>query len=193
MTALDSKRNIMANEINNLFSDIYRDYSDLIVNSINVSINRIDIAENIAHEVFIKFLLELDKTTFFNDMKTSYKRARKWLFKAMQNDLLHYYRDERNMPEETAIAEVYENAALIFINGMRDTRIIIEEAIETLEDERELLIFQYVAVENRSYKETGQILGLSKKQIRTRYGVVTGKILNYLKEKRGIENLGDLL
>ncbi|MCP4138393.1 MAG: sigma-70 family RNA polymerase sigma factor [bacterium] len=193
MTTTDKKHDAILDNRNNFFSEVYRDYFPLIRNSIVTDVDSFDIAENLSHDVFFTFLLKLDNPDFFDDMKKNHRKVRKWLFETMKFTFINYYRKEKNMPDEISPHDVFENIALTFTNGMRDTRIILEEAVKTLTGERELLIFDYVAVQNYSYKKTGQILGFSKKQVSTRYNVIVNKILNYLKEKKGINNLEDLL
>ena len=84
---------------------------------------------------------------------------------------------------------------LNFVNGFRDARIIINEAIEDLnnfDNEDEAALFDLIAIRNFTYIEAGKQLGLSKRQAQYRYGRIVEKLLFALK-KKGINSLEDLL
>ena len=103
-----------------------------------------------------------------------------------------YY--EKQSKNSENIDKMFQDIALTFTNGFRDTRIIINDAIENTEmSDEERLIFEYIAVYNYSYSNTGTILGLSKRQIGYRYLKIVSSILEYLKAHHGIEGIEDLL
>ena len=82
---------------------------------------------------------------------------------------------------------------MMYENGQRDLRIIIDSAIKQAGlAEEERLIFEYVALCGYSYSNTGKIMGLSKRQVGYKYNGIIERIINVLKSK-GIENIGDLL
>ncbi len=192
MVALKPKQKILTDEINNLFTDAYRIFYELVVNITNIKINDIEIAKNLTQDVFILFLQKLQNGKFLSDMKESDKKINKWLLSSLQNVMYNHFREVRKMANEIALAEAYDNISLSFTNGMRETRLIIEEALEILSDD-ELPIFHYIADLNYSYQRTGEILGLTRRQIERRYFTIVRKIIIYLKEKKGINSLEDLL
>ena len=97
------------------------------------------------------------------------------------------YSDEEN------IDNIMEDVALTFVNGFRDTRIIISEVLENvLSDEEERNLFELIAFHNYSYSETAALLGLTKRKVDYKYNKIAAKISAALKEK-GISQIEDLL
>ena len=95
----------------------------------------------------------------------------------------------------TDVEDVLDDAAMTFVNGFRDVRIIIKDAIESMENfggERDRALFDLVAVNGFTYEEAGAQLGMSVRQARYRYGLAVERILDFL-AKKGIKNLEDLL
>jgi len=85
--------------------------------------------------------------------------------------------------------------SLTFINGMRDQRLIIREILEdesTFGNIQNRLIFDLVAIQKYTMEEAAKELGLSRDQIKYRYGIINKNILLSLK-KKGITNLEELL
>lgn len=117
---------------------------------------------------------------------------RAWLFGTIRYVLSEYYRKQKNMPEDLAEAEAGYDIALTFVNGFRDTRIIIDEAIAEINDERDRNIFDLVAIQNYTYEQAGKELGLTKRQIKYRYGLIVKDVIIFL-NKKGIKNIEDLL
>ena len=117
---------------------------------------------------------------------------RGWLLVAVKNVLYEHYRKVKNMPDDIAEAEAFNDVSLTFVNGFRDTRLIIDEAMKSIEDKTDMLIFDLVAVQNYTYEETGDELGLSKRQVKYRYGLIVRSIIEFLNGK-GIHKIEDLL
>lgn len=110
----------------------------------------------------------------------------------MKNVLYEHYRKVKNMPDELAEAEAMSDVSLTFVNGFRDTRIIIDHAVAAITDTTDRSIFDLVAVQNYTYEETGELLGVSRRQVKYRYGLIVRQVLEYLHQK-GIRNIEDLL
>ncbi|MCP4132315.1 MAG: RNA polymerase sigma factor [bacterium] len=164
------------------FTEAYSLYYSVVFGSIYTKIGKTDIADDLSQEVFIRFYSNMEKV--YN--------IRPWLLSTVKNVLFEFYRKEQNMPDELADAEVNNDIALTFVNGFRDTRIIIDDAIENIEDPVHQSIFDLVAVQNYSYERAGKQLGLNKRQIKYRYGLIVKSVLDFLK-KSGIESIEDLL
>ena len=109
----------------------------------------------------------------------------------MRNVVYRYYEKKSKTPVD--IDTVFGDISLTYVNGFKDTRLIIEEAMENVElNEEELLIIDYIAFNNYSYTKTGEAMGLSKRQIGYKYLHAVKKIISYL-ESKGIKDIEDLL
>ena len=152
------------------------------MNIINTKTNSIIESEDICQEVFFRLYSKLDEID-------NYK---KWLFGAMKNVLFEYYK-KKSKNENIDIDTAFNEEALTFVNGIKETRLIIEEALENvLLDDVERLILDYISFQNYSYSNVGKIMNLSKGQIKYKYSKIVQKILTFLKSK-GINNLEELL
>lgn len=163
------------------FSEAYTLYYPLILNTINSKIENYHEANDVCQEVFMAFYNKFDEI----------REHRKWLFGTLRNKLIDYYRKKSN--DASDVNDFFDDISLTFVNGFRDTRILIEEAIDSVVlEEQDRLLFDYIAINNYSYTNVGKILGLSKRQIGYKYLAIVKKILSYLQSK-GIHDIGDLL
>lgn len=165
------------------FIEAHNDYYPLVFSAVHAKVDNIDDVRDICQDVFIRFYEKLD----------GIENRRKWLYGALRIAVLEYYRKKRGIDAD--IDDVFDDVCLTFVNGFRDARIIIGEAIENNEFFSERLsreIFDYIALYNYSYSETGRVLGLSKRQVEYRYRRIVEAILDYLKTK-GIRQIEDLL
>lgn len=170
------------NSRNSKFIETYSDYYSLIFGAVAYRVSNIDDAEDIAQEIFLRFFKKMDEV----------EDPRKWLMGTMRLVLFEYYK--RNNRDLVDIDEVYNDAGLAFINGMRETRMVIREVIDSsgiFKDELDRLIFDHIAVQRYSIEETGRVLGLTRDQIRYRYRNITRAIILSLKNK-GIAKLEEL-
>ena len=164
------------------FSEIFIEYYPLVLNTVFTKVGSKEDANDICQEVFILLYEKFDEVL----------NIRKWLFGTLRYVTYRYYEKQSKIREN--IDKMFQDIALTFTNGFRDTRIIINDAIENTEMSDEgRLIFEYIAVYNYSYSNTGAILGLSKRQIGYRYLKLVNSILEYLKVHHGIEVIEDLL
>ena len=163
------------------FTEIYSDYFPVIFSSVYTKVGNYEDAMDIAQEVFVIFYNKFDEV----------ENPRRWLYGTLRNVVLQYYKKK---PDPTVnIDTIFDDIGLTFVNGFRDNRIIIEEAIENVElIEEERLILDYVAFHTFSYREVGEIMGYSKDQISYKYTNIVKKIKNYL-QTRGIRDIEDLL
>lgn len=165
------------------FTRAHGDYYPLVFSAVHTKVENIDDVMDTCQEVFIRLYEKFDEV----------ENVRKWLYGALRLAVLEYYRKKRGGAVD--IDDVFNDLSLTFVNGFRDARIIILEAIENDEffrDELDRLVFDHVAMYNFSYSHTGKELGLTKRQVEYRYRRVVDAILDYL-AKKGIKHIEDLL
>lgn len=171
------------NKRNSKFIEVYTDYYTLIFGSVCVRINNIDDAEDITQEIFTRYFNKMDEV----------ESPRKWLLGTMRMVLFEFYKKKRD--DVVDIDEVFSDVSLTFLNGMRDQRLIINDILEdesTFGNKQNRLIFDLIAVQRYTMEEAAGELGLSRDQVKYRYGIVNKNILISLK-KMGITNLEELL
>jgi RNA polymerase sigma factor (sigma-70 family) len=171
------------NKRNSEFIEIYNDYYSLIFGSVCMRINSIDDAEDITQEIFIRFFNKMDEVD----------NPRKWLLGAMRMVLFEFYKKKRD--DVLDIDEVFTDVSLTFINGMKEQRLIISDILEddsTFGNNQNRLIFDLIAIQRYTMEAAAKELGLSRDQVKYRYGVINKNILILLR-KKGITNLEDLL
>lgn len=167
-----------------LFADAYNDYYPLIFSVVNTKINNFEDAEDICQDVFYKFYEKIDEV----------KNYRKWLYGTLRIAVLEYFR-KKNKNEHLNVDDVFNDMALTFANGFKDVRILITEAIEESEnfkDDKEQILFELIAVHNYTYEKAGKQIGLTRRQVKYRYGLIVKRVLKFL-EKKGISSLEELL
>ncbi len=163
------------------FTGIYAEYYPLVYNAVYSKVGNRHDADDICQEVFLITYEKLDNVY----------SVRNWLYSTLKNAVLRYY--ERNKRPVEDIEKVFDDIGLTYINGFKDIRIIITDAIEKLDfSEEERLILEYIAFYGYSYAETGKIMGLTKRQVGYKYVNIVDRILEKLKEQ-GIENIEDIL
>jgi RNA polymerase sigma-70 factor, ECF subfamily len=164
------------------FTEDHKRYYPLIFSAVYTKVENIDDAKDICQEVFIRFFENYEKVL----------DSRKWLYGTLRNVVLEFYRKEKG---DVDIDDVFKDISLTFVNGFRDARIIISEAMEdsvNFNDEDEKVLFDLVAVYNYSYTEAGRQMGITKRQVEYKYRRIVDKIIDSL-GKKGIRNLEDLL
>ncbi len=165
------------------FTEAHNLYYAPVYGAIYSKVGNAETAKDLCQEVFIRFYQKFDEV----------ENPRKWLYGALRLVVLEYYRSRKS--KEVNIDDVFNDVSLTFVNGFRDARIIIAEAMENDEnfmDDTERALFDMIAVSNMSYPEAGRQLGLTVRQVEYRYGRVVERILDFLKRK-GISNIEDLL
>ena len=171
------------NKVNRL-TEIYSNYFPVVFNAVYTKVGNREDTRDICQEVFLRLFEKLD----------SVENVRRWLFTALKLVVLEYFRKKKKN-HNLNIDDVFQDVSLTFINGFRDTRIIIEEAInnsETIRNEKERLIFELIAVNNFTYEHAAKQTGLSRRQVVYGYNRIVERILDYLKNK-GISNIEELL
>lgn len=168
---------------NREFAESYNDYYPVVFSSLYTKIGNAEDARDLCQNLFVKFYEKLDEI----------ENRRKWLYGAIRLELLSFYRKKRR--DNIDIDNLFNDVRLTFVNGFRDVRIIINEAIENIDNfsnERERTLFDLIAIHNFTYEETASQLGLSKRQVRYRYSLIVNRIQDYL-SKKGIKSMEDLL
>lgn len=164
------------------FKDIYSNYYPLVFGTIRKKVQNRETSDDLAQEVFMVYYKKMDEI----------QNVRAWLYQTTRLLVTEYYRKNSSLSNERNIEELFLDATLTFVNGFRDTRIIINEAIESIMDEQKRLIFDLIAVQNYTYPEVSRVLGISQRQVFYRYQIICQEIQKYL-ETRGIKNVEDLL
>jgi len=163
------------------FTEFYADYFQIVYGTIYSKISGADDVEDLVQEVFMHFYDKMEEI----------ENRRSWLFSAINNVLSNYYRKKKKFASEEDIADYLNDVSLTFVNGFRDTRIIIDEAVRQL-PESNRIIFDLIAVQNLTYELTARHLGMTRRQVEYRYSLIVQDIRNFLGAK-GINNIEDLL
>jgi RNA polymerase sigma factor (sigma-70 family) len=165
------------------FTEIYSDYYSLVYSTVFSKVSNEDDVEDLCQEIFSRFYEKFDQV----------ENPRKWLLGTLRYVILEHYR--RKTGKEVNIEDVFDDINLTFVNGFRDSRLMIEEALENIgnyESEKDKLIFDLISIYNFTYREVGDHLGLTERQVRYKYSLTTKNLLDFFK-KRGISHLEDLL
>lgn len=165
----------------NDFTDISSTYYPVVYSAVFTKVGNEDDTNDICQEVFLRLFRKLEEVD----------NVRKWLFIALQYVVIEYCRKKR---PEANVEDLFNDVALTFVNGFRDARIIIAEAIgdmRNFQNEREKALFDLIAVHNFTYEEAGKQLGMTKRQVDYRYNQITARILESLR-KRGVKHIEDL-
>lgn len=162
------------------FTQAYMEYYPLLLSSLLTRINNAEEARDICQEVFIIFLEKFD----------TIQNKRAWLYGTLKNVVYKHYAKKR---PDVDIDQVFNDEGLAFVNGARDARIMIAEAIEQVEcTEEDRILLDLIAIHDYSYGSVAEILGLTRRQVEYRYGQLSKSILEHLKS-RGIKELAELL
>ena len=165
-------------------TEVYSDYYPAIFSAVYTKVGNREDTRDICQEIFTRLYERLEEV----------ENVRRWLFSALRLVVLEHFRAKRKN-DGLNIDDIFNDVGLTFVNGFRDTRIIINDAIENTEnfrDERERILFDLIAVNNFTYKQVAKQLGLTRRQVEYRYGQIVERVLRYL-EKKGISNIEELL
>ncbi len=165
------------------YSKDYADYYPIVFSTIYGKVNNRDEAEDICQEVFMIYFQKY----------TDIENPRAWLYGTMTNVIKKYY--NRKGKTETDIADMLDDVAMSFVNGFKDLRIMIEEAMTDLrnfDNEQDKMLFELIAVHNFSYRKAAKVMGYTFEQVRYRYKQSVEKLTEYFKN-RGINSLEELL
>ncbi|TAL31281.1 MAG: RNA polymerase sigma factor [Spirochaetes bacterium] len=165
------------------FAEVFLDYYPVAYSAVYSKIGNAHDAEDICQELFLRLYTRLDGVD----------NVRKWIFIALNLIIKEYYR--KNRRDVADIDDIFDDAALSFVNGFRDTRIIIKEVLEeegTYADDLDRVVFELVAMSGYSYAEAAGQLGLTRRQVEYRYTQIGVRVKERLRQ-RGVKHLEDLL
>ncbi len=166
-----------------IYTEAHLKYYPLVYSTVYLKVNNETDAQDICQEIFFAFFEKLDKI----------ENHRKWLYGTLRIEILNFYK--RKYSTEVAIDEVFNDVGMTFVNGFRDTRLLIAEVLkdgDIFSGVDDLNIFELIAYNGFSYTTVAKQLGYSKRQIEYKYSKIAAKILDSLK-KKGINNIEDLL
>lgn len=151
--------------------EIYRNYHKKVLGYINSQINRLQDAEDLAADVFIKVFEKIDT---FDETKASIST---WIFTITKNKLTDYYRTRRvfeEVPETLSDESSFEDD--ICNEEMLDT---LADALEKLEErERDIIILRYYS--GKTLKEISDKMGISYAYVKILQNKALGNLKKYL-------------
>jgi RNA polymerase sigma factor (sigma-70 family) len=174
--------NIISDKTNK-FTDLYSDFYSMVYHGIYAKIRDADLSGDLTQEVFTRFYEKMDEVEY----------PRKWLLGTLRFVLLEHY--QKNRAGTVDIDEIFYDENILFVNGFRDTRIVLREAFDASEnyrDEKDRIIYELIAIKKYTREEVSRLMGLTKKQVHYKYKAVVDRIVEYLK-KKGINKLEELL
>lgn len=110
-------------------TEVYSDYYTAIFSAVYTKVGNREDTRDICQEIFTRLYERLEEV----------ENVRRWLFSALKLVVLEHFRAKRKN-DGLNIDDIFNDVGLTFVNGFRDTRIIINDAIENAEnfrDERE--------------------------------------------------------
>lgn len=172
--------NVQTRKLAEEFSQAYMEFYPLIYSSVLSRVGSQHDADDICQEIFI---IMYDK---FHEIEN----RRSWLYGTMKNVLMNHYR--KNNKNVVSVDDC-DHAGMAFTNGARDIRILISQAMESIEcTDEERTILEMVATFHFTYSRVGEILGLTRRRVEYRYSQMIKRIQDYL-SSRGIKDITELL
>ena len=111
------------------YSETYNLYYPVVFNTVNNKVRSTEDAEDIVQNVFIKYYEKMHDVI----------DARSWLFGTLRFEVMNYYQKKSNT--DVDMKKLFEDASSVFINGFRDSRIILEKAISGISGEENRINF----------------------------------------------------
>jgi DNA-directed RNA polymerase specialized sigma24 family protein len=164
------------------FTNSYSDYYSIVFGVLYSKVENQDTAQDLAQEVFIRYYEKIEEV----------KNAKTWLLGVVRIVLFEYYRLNKKLSVEVAQEEAEWDVSLAFVNGFRESRIIIDESISQIENSKDKILFDLISVQYYTFAEAASMTGLSYYQVTYRYGLILKKVISHL-NSRGIKQLEDLL
>ncbi len=162
------------------YTEVYRRFFPHVYNTVYTKVGNKEETEDICQDIFIAFFNKFEEIDNY----------RKWLNSVIRNTVMNYYRLKKS---DVDIEQMFNDVSLTFVNGFRDARIMIEEAVQnSIKDDDDLVLVDMIAYHNYSYQQVSKLTGLTRRQVVYRYGKIVQTIETFLK-KKGIMDLEDLL
>lgn len=165
------------------FNGAYDMYFSAIFTAVFSRTGNYQESEDICQEIFLGLFDAMDGV----------RNVRAWLYGTMRNRIVDYYRAKGRSPED--ITQMVEESAAAYVNGFRDTRILIEEVLDapgTFSDERDRAVFDLVAVGGFTVAQAAEHMDITYRQARYGFEKATCGIADALR-KRGISSIEELL
>ena len=158
-------------------------YYPIIYKKILSKTGNVHTAEDLAQEVFYRFLLNMAK------VEDLYVRS--WLFSVTRNVLYEHYRsEEKGLVDAIDIDEVDFD----FIEDGRtsdfDVLMLLDEALASIESDNDRLVFTLIASRGFTYAEAGELLQMTPRQVKYRFHCTIKFILFYFTD-RGLKSIDD--
>ncbi len=140
-------------------------------------------AEDLAQEVFYRFLLNMAK------VEDIYVRS--WLFSVTRNVLYEHYRSEEKGLvdaidiDESGFDSVEDERVLDF-----DILMLLDEALAAVESEKDRLVFTLIASRGFTYAEAAELLDMTPRQVKYRFHISIKHILLYFTDM-GLKSVDD--
>ncbi len=151
--------------------EIYRNYHKKVLGYINSQINRLQDAEDLAADVFMKVFEKIDS---FDETKASIST---WIFTITKNKLTDYYRTRKvfeEVPETLSDESSFEDD--ICNEEMLDT---LADALERLDErERDIIILRYYS--GKTLKEIAEKMGISYAYVKVLQNKALGDLKKYM-------------
>ncbi len=164
-----------------MYADAYLDFYPVIYSAVYASISDKDDADDICQEIFL----------IFYDKFETIQNRRAWLHMTMKNVLGNYYRKMKSTRSDAT--EDIDKTGAVYLNGFRDTRILLQEAMEMIRcSDTERNVLEMIGVYRFTQDKTAELLGITRRQVRYKLETVSKRIINYLKQK-GISDIEELL
>lgn len=158
-------------------------YYPIVYNKILSKTGDVHTAEDLAQEVFYRFLLNMAK------VEDLYVRA--WLFSVTRNVLYEHYRSEEKGLvdaidiDESGFDTIEDDKAPDF-----DVLMILDEALASIDSERDRLVFTLIASRGFTYAEAGELLDMTSRQVKYRFQIAIKHILLYFTDM-GLRSIDD--
>ena len=166
---------------NEKYTEVYIEYYPIVYSVIYSKIRNRDVADDVCQEVFIILFNKFEKV----------ENYRAWLLGTLRFEVLKYFQKQKG--GQVNIDEIFEDINLTYVNGFRDTRIAINEAIDEIEcDEKDRVMLDLIAKYNFTYGKVAELSGQTRRQVEYRYNQLIAMIMDSLK-KKGIDSIGELL
>ncbi len=141
------------------FEQIWSQFSIQVLNYIKQKVDRIEDAEDIFQDVFIKVFLKLDSLH-------KVEKIGAWLFQITRNNIRDFYRKNAKMPQQVDNPTILEDT-LAEDKKEKDFMGCLTPIIKELPEKYEQVIL-LSDVEGKKYQEIADELGLSLSGVKTR-------------------------
>jgi len=139
-------------------------------------------AEDLAQEIFTALYTSLDRVD----------NVRAWIHATIRHFLCDHYAEVAHWPLRLENWEYVSDNSVCYTDCPLETRIMIDQAIESITDPVDLELFMLVSFQSHTYFEAGSRLGLTSRQARYRYGLIKARLRHYF-DVCGIRDINELI